>query len=70
MRDEDREMVAEKEKRKLELLKQDEETWRQKSIITWLNSGDKNTKFFHAFANYRKQINNLGDAEGGWHSGN
>jgi hypothetical protein len=59
MRDEDRERMSEKEKRKLELLKQEEETWRHKSIINWLNSGDKNTKFFHAFSNFRKETNTI-----------
>jgi hypothetical protein len=43
----------------LTLLRQEEVTWRQKSRINWLASGDRNTKFFHVFANARKQINTI-----------
>jgi hypothetical protein len=35
-------------------LKRKEELWRQRSRAIWIKSGDSNTKFFHSFANFRR----------------
>lgn len=45
------------EKGRFCLLKQEEEKWRLKIRATWLELGDKNTKFFHKFANARRERN-------------
>lgn len=36
-----------------------EEAWRLRSRVTWLLEGDDNTKFYHKFANGRKNINTI-----------
>ena len=36
-----------------------EETWRLKSRATWLECGDNNTKFLHAYARGRKASNTI-----------
>jgi len=60
-KEEDKVLILEKEKRKLVILRHEEETWRQKSRLNWLASRDKNTKFFHAYANSIKNNNTIWD---------
>jgi hypothetical protein len=53
-------------------LKRKEELWRQRSRAIWLKSGDGNTKFFHSFANFRRNKNfvwEIKDDLGNLHSG-
>ena len=52
------------------LLLEREEAWRLKSRALWLECGDDNTKFFHAYARGRKVANtiwSLQDEEGSTH---
>jgi hypothetical protein len=67
---EQRLMFLESERNKF--LLEEEERWRQKSRAIWIKSGDKNTKFFHRFASYRrnkKHIWEIKDEAGLVHSG-
>ena len=46
--------------------------WRQRSRISWMHSGDRNTRFFHekASARYKKNfIEGLLDEDGRWLEG-
>jgi hypothetical protein len=52
-----------------ELLYKEEMLWLQRSRITWLKEGDRNTKFFHQKAVWRarrNKIKRLKDEEGSW----
>lgn len=42
-----------------ELLVHEEVYWKQQANSFWLEDGDSNSKFFHAFANARKKINHV-----------
>ncbi|KAM6569714.1 hypothetical protein CsatB_017699 [Cannabis sativa] len=49
--------VNELESQLSDLLEKEEIFWQQRSRIQWLKAGDQNTKFFHQYANTRRQNN-------------
>lgn len=58
---------------KLDRLEQQQDIhWRQRAHVKWLQAGDKNTAFFHAFASERKRrntIRRLKKDDGNWVEG-
>ncbi|POO04030.1 Endonuclease/exonuclease/phosphatase [Trema orientale] len=42
-----------------ELLHREEIYWKQRSRVSWIQSGDANTKFFHSKANKRRKANKI-----------
>lgn len=40
-------------------LEDDDLKWRQRAKIKWLRDGDRYIKYFHSFANQRKQLNTI-----------
>ena len=51
------------------MLKCEEDFWRQRAKVFWLQSGDLNTRAFHNFANGRKKkqvISSLQNHDGYW----
>ncbi|XP_019151004.1 PREDICTED: uncharacterized protein LOC109147802 [Ipomoea nil] len=54
------------------VLAQEEVFWRQRANQHWLQGADRNTKFFHKYASYRKKknvIQRLKDGGGVWREG-
>jgi len=40
-------------------LEKEEQEWRLKSRVLWLEVGDNNTKYFHQFVNFRRDLNTI-----------
>ena len=51
--------MVEIRKRMIRLLAQDDAYWLQRAKTHWYRDGDRNTKFFHAFATVRKKVNRI-----------
>ena len=55
----DMDLLIKLEVEKIRLLRISDENYHLNSRITWLEAGDKNTIFFHKFAEHRKNINTI-----------
>jgi hypothetical protein len=51
--------LRELEDKRAKWLKTEEQEWCIKSRALWIKEGDNNTKFFHQFANYRRNLNTI-----------
>jgi len=49
---EDKDLIVSIEKRKVEILNLEEESWYLKSRVVWLKSEERNTKIFHKFVEH------------------
>jgi hypothetical protein len=56
---EDKDLISSYELRRNEILRLEEEAWHLKIRAIWLQSGDKNTNFFHKFVEQRRVINTI-----------
>uniref|UniRef100_A0A0A9A6U0 Uncharacterized protein n=1 Tax=Arundo donax TaxID=35708 RepID=A0A0A9A6U0_ARUDO len=44
--------------------------WKQRAHVPWLTDGDKNTKFYHAYATAKRRVNHIKKVEEGrWNTG-
>ena len=59
----DRSQMARLIDKHLTILKRKEETLFQISRLKWIESGDRNTKFYHQFANFRRIHNHIWDIQ-------
>lgn len=48
------------------LLLKEEDYWRQRAKVYWLQEGDRNTNFFHAMASQRKRRSVIHSLRWGW----
>jgi hypothetical protein len=52
--------LRELESNRNKLLRGEEETWRIRSRVTWIKSGDSNTKYFHKMASFNRNQKHVG----------
>jgi hypothetical protein len=63
----DRESILRIQSEIEQLLEMEDMKWKQRAKRNWFSQGDRNTQFFHAWANFRRKKNRIGsivDTEG------